>query len=35
MMSREVSVQVHGPWIPEHMTRDVNLEMVFELIDNL
>lgn len=35
MMDRGVPVQVHVPWTPEHLTRDVDLEKVFELIDDL
>ena len=35
MMGRGVPVQVHVPWTPEHLTRDVDLEKVYELIDNL
>lgn len=35
MMGCGVPVQVHVPWTPEHLTRDVDLEKVFELIDDL
>lgn len=35
MMGRGVPVQVHVPWTLEHLTRDVDLEKVYELIDNL
>ena len=35
MMGCGVPVQVHVPWTPEHLTRDVDLEKVFELIADL
>lgn len=35
MMGHGVPVQVHVSWTPEHLTRDVDLEKVFELIDDL
>ena len=35
MMGNGVPVKVHVPWTPEHLTRDVDLEKVFELIAEL